>query len=361
LILSKARRWSVGLTCAAVLAGLMTAGCKQLAEMKELMTKGYMARDLLPVDREVGSWRSQPPGRALGKTAFRKDLGEKTFQRLSYWELNKSPSQSYRLGKTGRSVQVDIYDMGKPAAAFDIYSYLRAWALGKGAGGGAPQKPLARVTKIGAQGLLYDAAPPAGAGRGLVPATAEEKSRVLIFWAERFLIKMTARGGTRESSEAALVAFGEAITRKVKKPFELAEVYVLQIPGEVPNSERYVPRDVLGRVELPRGAVAEWQGKTGKGTIFASVFPSARKANYAFEKLRRACGGVLTPTYENGLFAGRLPGRGALTCFRRGTAVIGLVGAAPGEERMAALNAIRKRCLGQATIPALKSGEGHAK
>ncbi len=358
---SRARRWSAGPTCVAILAGLSVAGCQQLADLKKLTTKGYMARDLLPADREVGSWRREQPGRALDKTAFRNSLGENAYARLGCWELNKSPSQSYRLGKTGRSVQVDIYDLSKPAAAFDIYSYLRAWALGKGSGGGSPQKPVARVTKIGAQGLLYDAATPPGVGRGPAPATAEEESRVLIFWVERFLIKMTARGGARDSSEAALVAFGEAITRKVEKPFELAEVYVLQIPGEVPNSERYVPRDVLGRAELPSGAVAEWQGKSGKGTIFVSVFPSARKAGYAFERLRRASGGVLTPTYENGLFVGRLPGHGALGCFRRGTAVIGLVGAAESEERMAVLNAIRERCLGQATIPALKSGEGRAK
>ncbi len=343
-----------------LLAVGLAAGCKQLAEIKKLTTKGYMAPDLLPADRAVGSWRKGARVASVSRRGFGDGWGPRMVDRLRPWELSKSVSCVYHLGATGRSMTVEIFDIGKPAAAFDLYSYARSRALRPSGASDDAQKPVARVTKVGTQGLLFDSVPGPGLA-GYVPAGKESEARALVFWAERFLIKLTERGGNPSSSEAALVAFGLAITKKVKQPFELAEVYALQVEGEVPNSERYVPRELIGRPELPAGVVADWRGKTGKGTLFVSVFPTFKKADYAFEKLRRASGGVLSPTYEHGLFAGRLPAGAPITCFRRGTAVIGLVAAAEVKERMSVLEAVRKRCAAQPGIPAIKPGEGRGK
>jgi hypothetical protein len=333
------------------------AGCRQLAELKELTTKGYMARDLLPADREVGSWRRLRADTTLGGRDFQRSWGPRAARRLRHWELSESVSCRYRLGATGRSLLVEIYDLGSPRAAFDLYAHLRFRTLSLGGDGGMPP---ARVTKVGAQGLLYAPGPaaPAAGARGGGAAGIE---RVLACWAERFLVKLTATGGSPGSAEAALVAFGTAIGRKTKQPFELAETYALQVPGEVPNSERYVPKRVLDRPELPSGVIADWQGKSGRGTLFVSVFPNTRGAGRAFEQLRRAAGGVLTPGYERGLFAGRLPGGEPLTCFLRGTAIIGLCGRSEVKERMAVLESIRKRCTWRRGTPAIRPGEGRGK
>lgn len=320
---------------AAALLAALAAGCQgPLGSISNLKTTGYVARDLLPADRGVGSWRREKKTRSLRKKDFGSSLGADAGARLRHWSLGGGVRAGYRLGKTGRALDLEVYDLGKPAAAFDIYSLLREQAL-KG--------KKARVTKVGAQGLLYAQRP---------------SERVLVFWVERFLMKLTHDGGgTPSSAEAALLAFGNAITAKVKKPYELAEVYVLQIKGEVPNSERFVPRKVLGRAELPTGVIARWKGRSGEGLLFISVRESTQSARRAFEKLRRASGGKLTPDYAGGFFVGDLPGFGPLACFRRGKAIVGLLsGSADAKERLAALEEVRKRCAGEVITPALKPG-----
>jgi hypothetical protein len=347
-------------------------GCPNpLANIERIATSGYVAPDLLPGDREVGSWRRGERTRLLGKRDFREALGEAAYSRLRYWDLGKSVGATYTLGRTGRSVRVEIYDLAKARGAFDVYGLIRDDALGtanklpgpKRPGLAGPGKPRARVTKVGAQGLLFDHSLDYSPERGkFVPAVlsgagdVRANVRVLICWAERFLFKLTERGGSARAAESTLAAFGGALTKRTKRPFQLAEVYVLQVPGQVANSERYVPREVLGREELPSGVVALWKGKTGTGTLFISVLEDARKAGYAFEKLRRASEGILTPGYEGGLFTGRLPVRGPISCFRRGRAVVGLVGAAESKEHMSVLDEVRKRCANQAGVPVLVPG-----
>ncbi len=317
------------MAAAALLAALATGCQNPFGNLNNLQTTGYVARDLLPADRGVGSWRREKKTISLSRKYFQSSLGADAGARLKHWSLGTGVRAGYRLGKTGRTLVLEVYDLGKPAAAFDIYSLLREQAL---------KEKKARVTKVGAQGLLYAQR----ASSGERPA-----ERALVFWVERFLVKLTHGGGTPVSAEATLLAFGNAVTAKVKKPYELAEAYVLQIKGEVPNSERFVPRRVLGRAELPSGVIARWQGKSGEGLLFISVRESEQSARRAFDKLRRASGGTLSSDFAGGLFVGNLPGFGPVACFRRGKAIVGLLaGAADAKERMAVLEAVRKRCAG---------------
>jgi hypothetical protein len=348
---------------------LTAAGCSGL-DMSQFTQHGYVAPDLLPGDRQVGSWRRSAETRTLYRRAMTERLGVAAADRLRYWDLGRSVAQKYVLGATGRTLTVEIYDLAGPRGAFDVYSVIRDSALGKG--NKFPQrgeKPLglfglgpatARVTKVGAQGLLFDHSIDYSPDEGkfvIFPSTTRAGAgnvRVLVFWAERFVFKLTERGGEKEAAEAALLAFGGKISAGLKKPFELAEAYVLQVEGAIPNSERYVPRRILGRAELPAGVVARWKGKTGQGILFVSVLETPKSAGYKFEKLRRACGGILAPDYAEGLFVGDMPGEGPVACFRHGRALVGLAGAAEAKERLAVLEAVRKRCSGEGGAPVIR-------
>jgi hypothetical protein len=338
--------------------------------MSQFTQHGYVAEDLLPEDREVGSWRRGDKTVTLFKRAVSERLGVAAADRLRYWDLGKSIAREYVLGSTGRTLTVEIYELSEARGAFDVYSLIRDSALGKENKfphrGSRPQGILApgggtaRITKVGAQGLLYDHGVDYSPREGkfvIFPSTTGGGAgnvRVLVFWAERFVFKLTERGGGKEAAEATLLAFGGAISGKLRKPFELAETHVLQVSGVIPNSERYVPRRIFGRDELPAGVVARWKGKTGQGMLFISVLESSRTAKYRFEKLQRACGGILTPDYAEGLFVGDLPGEGPVACFRHGMALVGLVGAAEAKERLAVLDEVYKRCKGTAAAPVLR-------
>jgi hypothetical protein len=354
----------------ALTAGLLAAtgsGCQDPFKNIEAVTvTGYMAEALLPADREVGSWRrtgKESEVKTLTGRDFRKAFGQEVLARTRPWGLGESVRAQYRLGETGRTMTVEIYDLNKARGAFDVYGFLREKALGG-------EKPAARVTKAGVQGLLYkpyvgfehtgETAPD---GRAVVERIYGPRPEalpavpgqwVLVLWAERFLIAASESGGRADAAEAALLAFGNAITAKLKQPYELPEVYALQVPGEAANSERYEPGRLFRRPELPDGVTARWQGQTGAGTLFISVAESSGEAGRRFEKLRRAANGKLTKTYAEGLFVGSLAGAGPVVCFRWGKALTGLVGAAEAEERMAAVEEIRKRCAGEVVTPAQK-------
>jgi hypothetical protein len=334
----------------AALAALVAAafGCQDpFASVDALTVRGYLAGELLPADREVGSWRRPAKGggaRSLTGRDFRKAFGEDAFERTRPWGLGESASASYRLGETGRAMTVEIYDLGRAKGAFDIYSFIREKAL-------AGEKPAGKVAKVGVQGLL------SSMEFGGTHADGPFSQKLLLFWAERFLVVLTHRvtPGSDEradASEAALLAFGAAVTARLKQPYELPEVYALQVPGEAVNSERCQPDRLFRRRELPDGVTARWQGRTGAGTLFISVADSSAEAAKRFERLCRAADGKLNQTYAEGLFTGNLAGSGPVICFRWGKALAGLVGAAEAEERMAAVEEIRKRCAGEAAAPA---------
>ena len=346
--LSSTARLLTALTAALLAAA--GSGCQDPFKNIEAVTvTGYMAEALLPADREVGSWRrpgKESEARILTGRDFRKAFGQEVLARTRPWGLGESVRAQYRLGETGRTMTVEIYDLNKARGAFDVYGFIREKAL-------AGKKPSARVTKVGAQGMLSDME------FGGTTVDGPFAQKFLLFWAERFLVVLRHRitPGSDEradAAEAALLAFGNAVTAKLKQPYELPEVYALQVPGEAANSERYEPGRLFRRPELPDGVTARWQGQTGAGTLFISVAESSGEAGRRFEKLRRAANGKLTKTYAEGLFVGSLAGAGPVVCFRWGKALTGLVGAAEAEERMAAVEEIRKRCAGEVVTPAQK-------
>jgi hypothetical protein len=324
--------FSATLFALAALAGLI-AGCDDpFKHIEAASVVGRVSADLLPADREVGSWRragGEGQARRLSAKAFRQTFGDEAFARAKPWEPGDGASAVYRLGETGRTVTVEVYDLTKAKGAFDVYGLLREAAL-------AGENPAAKVTKAGVQGLLY--------------SWIERKSqtdRRLLFWAERFMMQLTAVNGKPDEAEAALLAFAGAVTAKLEQPFDLPEVYALQIPGEAANSERYQPGRIFGRRELAGGVTAKWTGKSGAGTLFVSASESRTEAATRFERLRRTCKGEPAPNFAEGLFFGELPGAGPVVCFRHGRALAGLVGAVERGEALAAVEEIRRRCAGE--------------
>ena len=330
----------------------VSSGCTNPFESIEAASvRGYLPADILPADREVGSWRRPGAGgvgRRLLTREFRRSMGDEAAARAKRWWQGDGAGAGYQLGETGRFVTVDIYDLGQAKGAFDVYSLVREKVL-------AGERPAARVVKAGAQGLLATCSP-FHTQRDVIMAPKDpsaspspEDQQVLIFWAERFLAVVAETGPSSASSEATLLAFAGAVTAKLKQPFELPEAYVLQVPGSTANSERCEPGRPWGRSELTGAVTARWTGKTGSGTLFISVAESSAEAARRFEKLRRATDGNLAPNFAGGLFAGSLPGAGPVVCFRHGKALAGLVGAAEHEERLAVVEEIRRRCAGEAT------------
>lgn len=352
------------------LLALAAAGCRDpVEELQKYMVHGYTAEDLLPGDREVGSWRLSGRPESIGARQLDASLGREAGERAELWGPGESFAAAYHLGSTGRRVTVEIYEMGDGYGAFDVYSFVRAKAL-------AGEKPAARVTKVGAQGLIFTPT-----GRLLVVPTPKSavphtmfvelgtgetiSETALLMWMERFLVRLVhgqaalpADGEKADdpAAEAALLAFGNAIAGKVKRPGELAEAYYLQISGEVPNSECYSPEGLLGRRELPNGVTALWKGRTGEGQLFMHMAASGAEAERSFEKLRAAAGGSLTPNYADGLFVGSLPRLGPIVCLRVGRIVAGLAGSAEAEERMAAIDELRGRCPGGTPAAGGKGG-----
>lgn len=330
------RRWPAVL----LLGALAAAGCDNpFAGLEVASVHGYMAGDLLPADRGVGSWR-RPAGRAGGPKAlrtadFEAAFGEESWKRARHWGLGESVRAEYRLGETGRTLTLEIYDLNKPLGAFDVYSFIRENAFR-----GGPAR--AKATKVGAQGLL------SGMEFGGVHADGDFTRKRLLFWAERFLVLVRhevspGSDGADNAAEAALLAFGNAVAAKTRRPFELPGAAALQTAGAEPNSERYEPGKLFGRRELSGGFTARWQGDSGSGTLFLHEAGSADDAVSEFRRLRKAAGAPEVAGFADGLFVGEVPGAGPTVCFRSGAVLAGLVGAAEARERLGAVDELRRR------------------
>jgi hypothetical protein len=298
-----------------VLALLQFCGCGgvQIASLQVVL-----APDMLPADRQVGSWRRSGKTREMSFRDVETALGPLLAARGKFWKRIRSLEQHYVLGLTGRKVVVQVYDFNLPAAAFDLFSTMRQQALANGA----------RVTRVGGQGLVF---PPG------------KTDQALLLWSDRFLVQIRHLG--LEGSESALLAFGRVLGAASGKPYELTEVYALQIPGEVVNSGRFMPGGVLGRRELPGGVEVRWRDGQQRAILFASAFPNPQRARRAFNSLSKAAAAAVDRSYAHGLAVGKLSDQ-PVAFFLWGRAVLGLSGKLPDKKRLQVLESIRLRCAG---------------
>ena len=144
----------------------------------------------------------------------------------------------------------DIYRMGSLLDAFGIYSnYRRAGTM---------------EVAIGAEGFIF--------------------SSQLMFYQDRYFVRLQATGTTSLEKDTFL-AFGRLLSKNL--PSNTArpkELKVLEIPGVVPKSERYIAQSLLGYAFFHRGLIADAMLQGEKVQVFVVHEDSKEVVQKAFEQ-----------------------------------------------------------------------------
>jgi hypothetical protein len=144
----------------------------------------------------------------------------------------------------------DIYRMGSLLDAFGIYSnYRRAGTM---------------EVAIGAGGFI--------------------SSSQLMFYQDRYFVRLQATGTTSLEKDTFL-AFGQILSKNL--PSNTArpkELKVLEIPGVVPKSERYIAQSLLGYAFFRRGLIADAMLQGQKVQVFVVHEDSKETIQKAFEQ-----------------------------------------------------------------------------
>jgi hypothetical protein len=148
------------------------------------------------------------------------------------------------------AIAADVYRMASLLDAFGIYSNYR--------------KPGAAASQIGAEGF--------------------QSSTQLMFYQDRYFVRLQASGVTSIEKDAFL-ACGRAISRNLPpgagRP---GEVEILRVPGVLPGTERYIARSLLGYAFLRRGLIADAILEGEKMQVFLVPEDSKAAARKAFDQ-----------------------------------------------------------------------------
>ncbi|NLI75546.1 MAG: hypothetical protein GX442_03785 [Candidatus Riflebacteria bacterium] len=148
--------------------------------------------------------------------------------------------------KTG--LGVDLYRMGSPLDAFGIFSNYRS--------------PEGEEAGIGAGSEISD--------------------YHLLFWQDRFFVRLSASGG--QPGRPVLRAAAEAVAKALPGPATTpAELDLLAIPERTPRSEKFVATSLLGYSFFPRGLTADATLDGRPVRLFVVVTPSAASAGAALD------------------------------------------------------------------------------
>lgn len=154
-----------------------------------------------------------------------------------------------RKGDAKTGLVADIYRMGSPLDAFGIYANYR--------------DPDAKAARVGADGF------------------ADESQ--LLFFKERYFVRLSA-SGTASLDRAVYLACGEDIAKKIPGSTAVPpEVGLLNVPGVVPRTEKYVAQSVLGYSFFPRGLTADARVREETVRLFVVMEKSPEAAARALE------------------------------------------------------------------------------
>lgn len=148
--------------------------------------------------------------------------------------------------KTG--LGVDLYRMGSPLDAFGIFSNYRS--------------PEGEEAAIGAGSEISD--------------------YHLLFWQDRFFVRLSASGGKpgRPVLRAAAEAVAKALPGPATTPAELA---LLAIPERIARTEKFVAASLLGYSFFPKGLTADATLDGRPVRLFVVLTPSAASAGAALD------------------------------------------------------------------------------
>ena len=207
---------------------------------------------LLPAPASLGDWRwVEGPVEYFPSTLWEYlDGGAERYVSYGFRSLTHV---RYQLGDDPTAcVTVDVFDMGGILGAFGIYR--------------SGLTPEVERRDWGAEGHRSGNVAVAWKGKVYVHAEADDERPDLIDMLERSIAHVCDAAPGRKSLPA----------------------YLDDLPPEglVPQSERYVPADLLGHAFLPGGFLATYNIEGREVEVFESNFLGVNEAHEALEKLR---------------------------------------------------------------------------
>jgi predicted small lipoprotein YifL len=181
--------------------------------------------------------------------------------------------------QAGADVDVEIYDMGDALHAFGIYAQ--------------ELPPSPQFVDAGAEGYTH--------------------GNVLRFWKGAYYVKLTSSAAA-QPGPAGLTALAKGIAGKMPAGAALpGELSAFPAKNLVPNSKRFVPKDVLGQRSLGNGFEASYQDGAAVSRLVVVPFASPTDAAEAFARYRAfvSGGGTVPPGAADEAFSGddRFSGR----------------------------------------------------
>ena len=150
------------------------------------------------------------------------------------------------------SITLDLYEMSSPLAAFGIYTNGRS--------------SDAKFVDVGAQGY-----------------TAEN---ALDFWKGKYYVRVISEGETKDL-ESAVLAFGRSVAAKIEgQTGEPPETKILPREGQVKNSAKYQPQNVLGQSFIGNAFMADYEAGGAKMQLVVAQCKNDADAAKALAGLR---------------------------------------------------------------------------
>jgi len=263
---------------------------------------------LLSAAQEIPGWSlvEGPTGYAPETLYEHLDGGAERYLAYGFRELAHA---RYCLGADPPAcVVLDVFDMGGELGAFGIYRAVRP--------------PAAEPRPWGAEGYRSGTFAAAWKGAVYVHGEADDEFPELGAMLEHLLADVCARA----PGPAALPALLDPLPRG----------------GLVPQSERFVPGDLLGHSFLPGGVLADYEFDGLRSELFFSDLGVDGEAAAAFARLRahlEAFGELERepPPLGDEAFRFRAPGLGAGTVLRVGGRIAGIHGKLDADAREAVL------------------------
>lgn len=188
---------------------------------------------------------------------------------------------------------VEIYEMKDPRNAFGVYA--------------SERNPASEFRKIGAEGYLGGTA--------------------LNFWAGPYYVKMTVFE-EKEELKQALVKLGEAVSRKIgAADAVIPEIASFPKADQVPHSERYLAKDVLGQTYFKEGFEATYRKGKAESKIVIVLPGDEAAATEALSKYKQFTGSSGKVAREvsapgNGGFVGKDSYYGNMAALRDGARIV---------------------------------------
>ena len=173
-------------------------------------------------------------------------------------------------GAGKRSITLNLYEMTGPLSAFGIYANGRSAEV--------------KFADVGAQGYIGENA--------------------LDFWKGRFYVRVIGEGEP-QGLENAVLAFGRSVAAKIEgSSGEPPETRLLPQAGQVKNSVKYQPQNVLGQGFISNGFIADYEVAGATEQLVVAQCKNDGEAAKALTGLRDyvKTSGAITEQAENSFF-----------------------------------------------------------